>query len=91
MNQSECAAGNGTVLSMVPLVMPSSKRLTKQVGIRLPVDLWSRALVVAAASGKRPGAYVAEVLEVALLKGEHELRARLGGSRAVRIGARRAS
>ncbi len=50
---------------------------TKQVGIRLPVALWERALLIAAAEGMRPGAYVASVLEVAVLRGEHRLRDRL--------------
>lgn len=78
----------GTVLRVVPFGVPSPKRVTKQVGIRLPVDLWTRTLVVAAASGKRPGAYVAEVLEVALQRGEKDLRARL---KVPKAGGRRAS
>ena len=81
----------GTVLRVVPLIMASSKPLTKQVGIRLPVVLWSRVLVVAAASGKRPGAYVGEALEGAVQKGEQELRARLTKPGTHRTGGRRES
>lgn len=58
-----------------------TKKPTKQVGIRLPVDIWQRAQVIAAANGMRPGAYIASVLAVALVKGEAELRAKLGGTR----------
>lgn len=64
------------MLSMVPFAM-TKKTATKQVGIRLPVDLWQRTQVVAAANGQRPGAFVAEVLEEALKRGEARLRARL--------------
>jgi hypothetical protein len=59
------------------MVTMPKRKATKQVGIRLPTDLWGRTQVIAAANGLRPGAYVAQVLEAALAKGEAELRARL--------------
>lgn len=74
-----------TMLSVVSSAMAE----TKQVGIRLPVALWRRTLVVAASAGKKPGAYVAEVLERSVAQGERALLTRLTPRGSARRGVSR--
>ncbi len=49
--------------------------ITKQIGIRLPVELWSRVLAVVEAKGTRPGGYVKALLERAVARDERSLAA----------------
>ncbi len=63
---------------------PKLENPTKQIGIRLPIDLWDRVNVVAAAAGKRPGGYVCALLEEAVARDERALADRLEARTAVR-------
>ncbi len=56
---------------------PRSPIITKQVGIRLPVELWDRVHIVAAAAGTSPGGYVKKLIETVIDADERALAGRL--------------